>query len=236
MELLKIHSKNENDFRKTQSYLGQNTISYTTLSPNDQRPQKIVISDIPPFTDPKLIIDVLKEHSFIANKAAVIKSRRTGSYMPIYVLNAISKANFEDIFKIHEICYIRVIECFKSTNTVNQCYKCQHFGNASEIRRFKAKCIKCTGLLITFSCPKVGKITSKCANCSGEHPPTYRGCPKPSQSRKKNIPKQQFLKKESPKIFPFMMTKILSSHNYFKNLLLILSRVIKFRNRTLFLL
>lgn len=42
-KLLKIHYKSEKDFRKTQSFLDQNAMAYTTLSPNDQQPRKIVI-------------------------------------------------------------------------------------------------------------------------------------------------------------------------------------------------
>lgn len=215
-ELLKIHCKSDNDFRKTQSYLDQNSFAYTTLSPNEQRPRKIVIRGIPPFTEPKLIIDALKERNFSATRAAMIKSRRTGKYMPIYVVNVLPRANFEEIFEIKDICYIRVtVERFKGANIVKQCYKCQRFGHASEICRFEAKCAKCAGSHLTPACPSVGKITPKCANCSGEHPSTYRGCPKTPQFRKKNSNNLN-AKGNTTTIIPSMMTEILSSYNYVK--------------------
>lgn len=34
-EHLKVHCKNDNDFRKTQAYLDNHATAYTTLSPNE---------------------------------------------------------------------------------------------------------------------------------------------------------------------------------------------------------
>lgn len=143
--LLKIHCKSDPDFRKTQSYLDPNGFAYITLSPAEQRPRKMVIREITPYTDPQLIIEALKEHNFMASRDAMMKSRKTGRPMPLYVVNVLPKDEFEEIYKINEICYIRVsIERFKGMNIVKQCYHCQKFGHSSEICRLPPKCAKCS--------------------------------------------------------------------------------------------
>lgn len=83
-----------------------------------------------PFTDPQIIIIARKEHNFISNRAAMLKSSKTGKYIPIYIVNVMPRANFKEIFNIIELCYIPVvIERFMPTIR-------SRFGNFSEICRF----------------------------------------------------------------------------------------------------
>lgn len=54
--------------------------------------------------------------------------------MPLYVVNVLPRAKFEEIYKISEICYIRVtFERFQGTNIVKHCYRYQKFDPSSEI-------------------------------------------------------------------------------------------------------
>lgn len=108
-EQLKVHCRNDNDFRKIQSYLDNHAITYTTLFPNKKEPHKISIRAIPPYTDPQLKINAVKEHNFVANRAAMLKSRKTGKLMPIYLVNLFPKVNFEEIYEIKKLCYLKVI-------------------------------------------------------------------------------------------------------------------------------
>lgn len=133
-EHLKVHCKNDEIFCKTQAYIGNHTIAYTTLSPNELKSRKVCIRLIQPYTEPELIINVLKEHDFIANRASILKSRRTSKPKTIYFINILPRAKFEEIYQIQKLCYVKVtIERFKGTNIVKQCYRCQGFGHTSEI-------------------------------------------------------------------------------------------------------
>lgn len=83
-------------------------------------PAQSCYSRNPPYTDPQFIIDAIKEYSFIANCTSMMKSRKTGRPMPLYVVNVLPRANFEEIYQINEICYIRVTtERFKGTGIVS---------------------------------------------------------------------------------------------------------------------
>lgn len=179
-ERLMVLCKTDDDFRATQDYLDKHTLKYTTLHPRDQRPKKICIRGLPPFTEQNLIAESLKDYGFIVTRAAMMKNRKTGQPMPMYMVNVLPCKNFEDIYKIKVIAYISVtIEAFKSQNQIKQCYRCQGFGHASEVCKFTPKCLRCAEKHWTKECPHEGKITPTCANCGQVgHPATFRGCSK----------------------------------------------------------
>ena len=67
-----------------------------------------------------------------------------------------------------------------------RCYKCQHYGHKVMACQQQEKCPICAGKHSARNCDRVGKepdakflrSDTKCANCGGEHPASYRGCPK----------------------------------------------------------
>lgn len=110
----------------------------------------------------------------------MLKSRKTGLAIPIYLINVLPCPNFEDIYNITEVLCLNVtVERFKGANIVKQCYSCQGFGHASEICGFTPKCVKCAQAHLTINCPnKENKMTPLCVNCKGPHVASYRGCPR----------------------------------------------------------
>lgn len=56
----------------------------------------------------------------------MMKSKKTGYPISLYVVNVLPRAKYEEIYNIKVICYFRlVIERFKDTKIVKQCYCCQ---------------------------------------------------------------------------------------------------------------
>lgn len=58
-EHLKVHCKNDNDFRKTQSFIDINAVAYTTLSHNKNSLENFVSEKSPhplQYADPHIII------------------------------------------------------------------------------------------------------------------------------------------------------------------------------------
>lgn len=158
-ELLHVYCKTDADFRRIQSHLDTNTIAYTILTPVEQRPRKSVIRGIPPYAELQLIIDALKGYNFITNRTSMMKSRKTGNPVPLYVVNVLPMAKYEEIYNVFEIFYIRlVIERYKGTNIVKQCYRYQNVGHASEIGRLQPKCAKCAGIPLNPECPQIVKL------------------------------------------------------------------------------
>lgn len=68
------------------------------------------------------------------------------SPIPLNRVNALPRSNFHEIYKIKQIHYISVtVEAFKGIQRVKQCYRCQGFGEASEVCNFTPKCVRCAG-------------------------------------------------------------------------------------------
>lgn len=141
--------------------------------------------------------------NFTANRAALLKNRETGNPMPIYLINLLPKDNFDEIYKITEICNLSItLERFKGSNIVKQCHRCQEFGQAFEICNFLLKCVKCAGSHLSPDCLQICKIIPTYASCSGLHPATYKDCPNPPPPSKlplkTNLPNQT-VRKTTPK-------------------------------------
>ena len=49
-DLLKIHTKNHENFRKVQGYLNDNNLKFTTLLPESRCPKKVVVCSMPTYT------------------------------------------------------------------------------------------------------------------------------------------------------------------------------------------
>lgn len=73
--------------------------------------------------------------------------------MPLYMVNVLSCKDFDRIYNIHEICYIRVsTEHFQNLTNPKQCYRCQRIGHARKIFNFTPKCLKCAGPHLSQNC------------------------------------------------------------------------------------
>lgn len=97
--------------------------------------------------------------------------------MPLYVCSVLPRKDFEKIYDIQCINYIRItIEHYKS-NQIKICYRCQGHGHSSEKCTLSPACLKCAGPHLTRDCPHIGRIVPKCVNCKGEHVASFRGCP-----------------------------------------------------------
>lgn len=144
-----------------------------------------------------------KAHNFTANRAAMMKSRKTGRPIPLYIVDVLPRAKFEEIYNIKEICYIRLaIERFKGANIIKQCYRCQTFCHASEICLLSPKCAKCASPHLTPECPQMLELL--CLDAA-EH----RGCPKTPQIHRIR-PISETIRREKPKAFSNIMAEIIN--------------------------
>ena len=55
---------------------------------------------------------------------------------------------------------------------------CQTFFHSANSCHLPPKCVKCAGNHSSQICPKKAESKCTCANCGGDHPASYRGCPK----------------------------------------------------------
>ena len=68
------------------------------------------------------------------------------------------------------------VEEFRTTPSIQQCFKCQDFGHKEPNCTKKPKCVVCGEAHSHKNCPNKEKRNPKCANCRGPHVANYKGC------------------------------------------------------------
>lgn len=197
--LIRLSITSVDHYRTIQAFLDEKEIPFRTLDPRSERPRKVLIRGLPVNTPISDIEAVLKDHKLEALSIAHLRSRKAenkGTPLPLYVVTLRATPNFEEVYNIETINYLKItVERFKSQQ-YRQCYRCQAYGHSSQQCRLKIKCLKCSEPHNSKDCPVTNSDLLKCANCEGNHPSNFRGCPKhpmnrtqynPANSKKINI-------------------------------------------------
>ena len=114
-------------------------------------------------------------------KAERLKSKKDGRVLPIFQLELSDPAEAEALLSQNLICNVTGIvykvEEFRQPFSVRQCFNCQCFGHSAQDCKSKQKCVICGENHSHKGCPKKEAKQLKCANCSGPHVASYKGCP-----------------------------------------------------------
>jgi hypothetical protein len=204
-------------------------IPFYTYNMAQDRPTKYVIKFVPIDITVEEITDELTHRGIPILSVARLVNKRTKPTRPTQViLVSVKASDKEAITKLTTLCNLRIkVEHYTST-AVSQCFNCQSFGHSSA-NCFRAPvCVKCGQGHKTRECPISNNPNRpaavqeliKCANCAGNHPASYRGCPAykatlaktvarksqpkemPKNGPKSSTPKQNFPALPKPKFVP----------------------------------
>ena len=107
------------------------------------------------------------------------------------------------------------VEQFCQPVSVTQCFNCQSFGHSAQNCRSKKKCLICGESHSHKGCPNKEARKRKCANCTGPHVASYKGCPEyKKQAFRQHVVNNQksyatalsqkpFTQPKTPQIFQF---------------------------------
>ncbi|GIX84927.1 nucleic-acid-binding protein from transposon X-element [Caerostris extrusa] len=107
--------------------------------------------------------------------------RGTGEIpMSLFHIQLETTDNSEKIWTIESLPYTKIkVEKYNSSGGIGQCHRCQLFVHSSINCHLPARCVKYAGPHLTSECGHTTKMDNPvCANCTGSHPASYRGCPK----------------------------------------------------------
>ena len=114
-------------------------------------------------------------------KAERYKSKRDGRVLPMFQLEISDPAEAEALLSQNLMCNVTgivyMVEEFRQPVSVRQCFNCQCFGHSAQNCKSKQKCVICGENHSHKGCPKKEVKQPKCANCSGPHVASYKGCP-----------------------------------------------------------
>ena len=114
-------------------------------------------------------------------KAERLKSKKDGRVLPVFQLEISDRAEAEALLSRNLMCNVTGIvykvEEFRQPVSVRQCFNCQSFGHSAKNCRSKPKCVICGESHSHEGRLKKEAKQLKCANCSGPHVASYKGCP-----------------------------------------------------------
>ena len=152
--------------------------------------------------------ELLEFNKIIHAEAERMTSKRSGRYLLFIKIKCDDPKQAKALISGGFICQktgiILKVEEFRTTPSIQQCFKCQGFGHKAPNCTKKPKCVVCGETHSRKNCPNKEKGKPKCANCRGLHVANYKGCPaSKDQAFRQNVVQKQIsyvsiLKQASP--------------------------------------
>lgn len=102
---------------------------------------------------------------------------KDGNPMPL--VQVLLPKSEKSIFQLTAIDNMTVkVEAQHSKTNYTQCHNCQLYGHSQTRCKSPSVCVKCAGQHHTTQCTKTIEIPPMCANCGGNHPASFQGCPR----------------------------------------------------------
>ncbi len=157
-----------------------------------------IIRNLHPSIDVARIKQALYQQGYkvknIINLRRRVKTNDGYSYrqLPLHRVEIESTEHNKEVFEIKELLYTKVvIETPRKTVDIPQCSRCQQLGHTKNYCAKKVRCVKCAGNHLTKDCKKTIDTKPTCANCGGEHPANYKGCPVYKVKQEAMFPKKK---------------------------------------------
>ena len=134
-------------------------------------------------------IDIDIDEQPLTENAGVVNARRIHTIMPDKTSAAtrrvVIKFNGTDVPNFLDCGPFANIRIFALNPDISRCFRCQKIGHNPHKCRNRIACGLCTREHFTRDCPKnirnnkdnANNFKPKCANCQGEHPALFIGCP-----------------------------------------------------------
>ena len=125
--------------------------------------------------------ELLKFNKITHAEAERMTSKKSGRDLPFIKIKCDNPKQAEALISGAFICQktgiIFKVEEFRTTPSIQQCFKCQGFGHKLPNCTKKPKCVVCGEAHSHKNCPNKEKRKPKCSNCRGPHVANYKGCP-----------------------------------------------------------
>lgn len=183
----KITTYSEADFHAVSKLLQEDTsIKFHTYQVRSQKLLKYVLRTVPYNWSTEAIDGLLKDQGLNALKVIRLeKNKKVGNEvtrvpMPMLLIVMPNNQESKRIMDLKQLGPIIIdkVEPFRQGITPIQCYKCQQFHHVAAGCFKDPKCNRCGDSHQTRECQQTDEnFAPKCANCSGPHHASYKGCP-----------------------------------------------------------
>lgn len=163
---------------------------FYTFRRKEDKPFRAVLRGMHPNIELNMLKSSIEEFGHTVIGITNIKQRITKNPLPLFFVDIKPSENNKEIYNITRLANLLIkFEPPRFKREIPQCIKCQAFGHTKNYCNKRPVCVKCAEMHLTSECPLGKKIKNvKCANCGGDHPANYKGCPKHKQLQQKLFP------------------------------------------------
>ena len=162
MNDLKIRTANNADHKSAITFLKAKGIEFYTHDPNPSQQVKYILRGLPPSTDGEEIVTKLTKKGVEVNHVRQMKRNiveddmRVVKLLPMWIVTIPKiEENIENFKSVTVILnFFILIQDYKASERVLQCFRCQNFGHKAEFCFIKEICVKCAGNHNTVNVPR----------------------------------------------------------------------------------
>ena len=172
---VKVELSTPKDYSNYEKILRKHNIPFS-MPHTPRKIDKYVIKGLPHTTDPAVLVSMLREEDFKAEKAVNMTSFKTKKPLPMFLVDFTAGPINDEFLEMDSMAGFKVkVEKFKRNRVPPQCSNCQTYFHTAGNCRAPARCRICAGSHHTSSCTST-ETSPKCCLCSGEHRASYKGC------------------------------------------------------------
>lgn len=164
-----------NEYKIIKTYLVQHNYQFYTYGLEEEVPVKIVLKGLHRSVTSEEVRNSLRDQGH--EPLDIIQLTRKGSdiKIPTFILKYAPGKDIKPVTSIKHLFYTKIYwEKFKSSQRVQQCYRCQEMGHISVNCTLPERCVRCSGPHKNQDCKS---DILKCANCKGNHAASNPDCP-----------------------------------------------------------
>ncbi|KAL4136292.1 hypothetical protein QTP88_007840 [Uroleucon formosanum] len=176
---LKLMTYSINAYRQIIKFLEINNMNFHTYQTNEEKAFRVVIRHLHHTTPTDYIKEELHSLGFITRSITNCLQYKTKNPLPLFFVDLEPSPSNHNIYKVDSICYTKIkIEAPHPKKNPVQRLRCQNYGHTRTYCHHTPRCVKCGDIHLSSECQKDSNTPATCALCSGDHPASYKGCPK----------------------------------------------------------
>ncbi|KAL4085156.1 hypothetical protein QTP88_027448 [Uroleucon formosanum] len=176
---LKLMTYSINAYRHIIKFLEINNMNFHNYQTNEEKAFRVVIRHLHHTTPTDYIKEELHSLGFITRSITNCLQYKTKNPLPLFFVDLEPSPSNHNIYKVDSICYTKIkIEAPHPKKNPVQRLRCQNYGHTRTYCHHTPRCVKRCDIHLSFECQKDSNTPATCALCSGDHPASYKGCPK----------------------------------------------------------
>lgn len=174
-----LSAADEQSFRSATKFFSETNYPFHTYQLQTEKTLKVVLRNIPQEITTEEVKNDLLTRGYPVTHVHRLSNRHTGRKHPMVRVDLTRSEQGKAIYQLTDVLRLTTqVEPARKSPVPTQCFRCQKFHHASNRCYAIPKCVKCALDHLTKDCPKKDSTTpATCANCSGPHTASYRGCP-----------------------------------------------------------